>query len=251
MAAPLLSDYLSLESKQRFEDVQQGLIGLQIPFILNPYLVRGLDYYCQTAFEIMTHHIHTDQEQQQQQQQTAAHQQQSPAVSSSFASQSTVLAGGRYDGLCEQLGGPSLPAIGWAAGIDRLVLLIQAVQKNTTDTTIPTIAVISAGNAGSGSVVSPLNLYLRRLCSRLRSAGFSVCHALEKHKTSKQLSWAAKQNITVSLIVGEEELKQGIIQVKDMRSKQQQPVKEAELIAHMKALLVSSSNIDHTVMYVL
>lgn len=240
MAAPLLTDYLSDESRQRFEDVQRGLTALQIPFSVNPYLVRGLDYYCHTAFEIMTHHIHTDYipgETEKKMNDNNTITSSIAITSSSFASQSTILAGGRYDGLCEKLGGPPLPAIGWAAGVDRLVLLMQAVHKGRSTKSTPTIAVIAAGDGSSMSVLSSLQLHLRRLCSSLRAAGYIVYHCLEKAKIGKQLSWAAKQNVTISLIVGEKELSHGVIQVKDMRNKEQQTVQQDQLIPYIQTLL--------------
>lgn len=89
-AAPTLADALSPESRQRFEKVQQGLTTLGIPFRLNPRLVRGLDYYSHTAFEI---------------------------TSDRLGAQATVCGGGRYDGLIAQLGGAATPAIGWALGM--------------------------------------------------------------------------------------------------------------------------------------
>ena len=97
--APTLAAALSAESQERFERVQQALSRLEIPFVINPRLVRGLDYYGHTAFEI---------------------------TSSQLGAQATVCGGGRYDGLVGQLGGPATPAVGWALGMERLVLLAQA-----------------------------------------------------------------------------------------------------------------------------
>ena len=96
--APNLHDALSPESHGRFQRVRQGLEDLAIPFSLNPRLVRGLDYYSHTAFEI---------------------------TSSQLGAQATVCGGGRYDGLVGQLGGPPTAAVGWALGMERLVLLLE------------------------------------------------------------------------------------------------------------------------------
>jgi histidyl-tRNA synthetase len=95
--APLLTGSLNAFSKERFEKIQEGLASLNIPFKLNPHLVRGLDYYCHTAFEVTT---------------------------TELGSQGTVLAGGRYDGLVETMGGPSIPGVGWGGGIDRLAMML-------------------------------------------------------------------------------------------------------------------------------
>ena len=100
--APTLADALSPESRQRFEAVQRGLTALAIPFRLNPRLVRGLDYYGHTAFEI---------------------------TSDQLGAQATVCGGGRYDGLIAQLGGPATPAVGWALGMERLMLVLEAAAK--------------------------------------------------------------------------------------------------------------------------
>lgn len=94
--APQFADFLNTESREFFQDVKAGLTALEVPFVENPRLVRGLDYYCHTAFEFTTQ---------------------------SLGAQGTVLAGGRYDGLIAQMGGQATSAVGWAAGIERLALL--------------------------------------------------------------------------------------------------------------------------------
>ncbi len=100
--APTLADALADASRERFEEVQRGLAALGIPFRLNPRLVRGLDYYSHTAFEI---------------------------TSDQLGAQATVCGGGRYDGLISQLGGPQTPAIGWALGMERLLLVLEAAAQ--------------------------------------------------------------------------------------------------------------------------
>ena len=100
--APTLADALADASRQRFEEVQCGLTALGIPFQLNPRLVRGLDYYSHTAFEI---------------------------TSNQLGAQATVCGGGRYDGLISELGGPQTPAIGWALGMERVLLVLEAAAQ--------------------------------------------------------------------------------------------------------------------------
>lgn len=95
--APLLTDSLNAFSQETFIKIQEGLKALHIPFTHNPHLVRGLDYYCHIAFEVTT---------------------------TELGSQGTVLAGGRYDKLVETMGGPSIPGVGWAAGIDRMAMML-------------------------------------------------------------------------------------------------------------------------------
>ncbi|HEY9834798.1 MAG TPA: histidine--tRNA ligase, partial [Stenomitos sp.] len=100
--APSILDYLGSESKRHFEQVQQLLSNLGIAYQLNPRLVRGLDYYTHTAFEI---------------------------ISDDLGAQATVCGGGRYDGLVQELGGASTPAVGWAIGLERLIILLQQMQE--------------------------------------------------------------------------------------------------------------------------
>ena len=95
--APNIIDYLNEASKERFEKVCSGLSALKIKYQIDKNLVRGLDYYCHTAFEFITNEL---------------------------GAQGTVLAGGKYDGLSKMLGGPDVPGVGWAAGIERLALMI-------------------------------------------------------------------------------------------------------------------------------
>uniref|UniRef100_UPI00404A1B64 histidine--tRNA ligase n=1 Tax=Cyanobium sp. TaxID=2164130 RepID=UPI00404A1B64 len=121
--APSLADALCHESRQRFAQVQQGLKALDIPFVLNPRLVRGLDYYSHTAFEI---------------------------TSSQLGAQATVCGGGRYDGLVQQLGGPESPAIGWALGMERLALLLaQGLGSGApaASPAVPDLYLVSRGEA--------------------------------------------------------------------------------------------------------
>lgn len=105
---PPITKFLTVDAGRRFEKLQKALSTQHIPFVCNPSIVRGLDYYTQTTFEIVTDKL---------------------------GAQSTVLAGGRYDGLSETLGGPALPGIGWASGLERLMLLQEAVcaTKSTAD----------------------------------------------------------------------------------------------------------------------
>ncbi|HSR70760.1 MAG TPA: histidine--tRNA ligase, partial [Kiloniellales bacterium] len=132
--APFFADYLNSESADYFEAVRQGLSDLGIAYEVQPRLVRGLDYYTHTAFEFTT---------------------------TKLGAQGAVLAGGRYDGLIETMGGPPTPGIGWAAGIERLALLLEQVPA------IPRpIAVVPVGEAAQAIAL--------RVTDRLRHAGFHV-----------------------------------------------------------------------------
>ena len=153
--APSILDYLGADSQRHFEQVQELLTNLGISYELNPRLVRGLDYYTHTAFEI---------------------------ISDDLGAQATVCGGGRYDGLVAQLGGVDTPAVGWAIGLERLVLLLQQLQAQTLP--VLDFYVVSRGtNAESQALV---------LANKLRNVGFSVELDLSGSAFKKQFARADK-----------------------------------------------------------
>lgn len=184
--APRMIDYLNDESRRFFDDVQNGLAAAGVPATINARLVRGLDYYCHTAFEFTT---------------------------TALGAQGTVLAGGRYDGLIGQMGGPATPGIGWAAGIERLSMLF--------DAEIPVhrpLAVIPMGNADSAV----------GLAQRLRSVGFTVELGYSGN-VKKRLARANKLNARAAVILGEEEWARQAVAVRDLDTGEQEEVPLAVL----------------------
>lgn len=182
--APTLSDALTAESRERFEQVQAGLAQLSIPFQLNPRLVRGLDYYSHTAFEI---------------------------TSSQLGAQATVCGGGRYDGLVEQLGGPPTPAIGWALGMERLVLLLaQAREAVASQPAGPEIYVVSRGEQAEAQAV--------QLAVQLRRRGHRVELDQSGAAFAKQFKRADRSGATWALVLGESEAEQGQVLLKPLRA---------------------------------
>ena len=179
--APTLTDSLSEVSRERFEQVKQMLTLLEIPFRLNPRLVRGLDYYSHTAFEI---------------------------TSSQLGAQATVCGGGRYDCLVEQLGGPSTPAVGWALGMERLVLLLE--DSNTDALYIPDAYIVSRG-----IVAESLALDLAR---RLRAERLAVELDATGAAFSKQFKRADRSGALWALVLGETEAERGVVRLKSLRS---------------------------------
>jgi histidyl-tRNA synthetase len=177
-SAPQLTAALSQDSLDRFKQVQQGLIGLEIPFVLNPRLVRGLDYYGHTAFEI---------------------------TSNALGAQATVCGGGRYDGLVEQLGGAPTACIGWAMGLERIVLLMQGREINQQ---IPDIYLISKGPIAEK--------FAQIIARKLRSTGLIVDLDLSQAAFSKQLKRASKSNADWAVMIGEEEAKSKSIRLKNL-----------------------------------
>lgn len=181
--APMMTDHLNETSKAFFDAVCEGLTALDIPYTVNARLVRGLDYYTHTAFEFTTE---------------------------SLGAQGTVLAGGRYDGLVEQLGGPATPGIGWASGIERLAMLLDDPAPAPRP-----IAVVPLGEAAEGEALA--------LCHKLRGDGFVVDMAY-RGSMNKRMKRANKINARAAVILGEDELAQKAAAVRDLDSGEQRTV---------------------------
>ena len=191
--APKMSEYLNASSHAFFASVCAGLDSLGIEFELNPHLVRGLDYYCHSAFEFTTE---------------------------ALGAQGAVVAGGRYDGLVETMGGPPTPGVGWAAGVERLAMLVGDVATEGY-----TIAVVPVGAdmEAAGFV----------LTQQLRDAGFRTDMAF-RGNLSKRLKRANKLGAVCAVLLGEEEAGRDCVTVRDLGSGEQQEVGNAELLAHLK-----------------
>ena len=178
--SPSLASALSDASQARFAAVQQALTALGIPFVLNPRLVRGLDYYGHTAFEI---------------------------TSSQLGAQATVCGGGRYDGLVQQLGGPATPAIGWALGMERLVLLLSQAERPAAALDL---YVVSRGEAAATAALA-----LARLC---RQAGLAVERDASGSAFAKQFKRADRSGARWAAVIGEQEAADGLVGLQDLRA---------------------------------
>lgn len=190
--APRFADHLTPAAQDFFGKVKEGLTDLGIAYNLNERLVRGLDYYCHTAFEFTTDRL---------------------------GSQSAVLAGGRYDGLIGQMGGPETPGVGWAAGIERLTMLAE-------DWPAPSrpVAFIPMGEAAERE--------LRRVAFHLRAAGIAIEMGYSGN-LKRRLNRANKANARLAVIVGDDELAESQATIRDMDSGEQQTVALADLAAHL------------------
>ncbi len=197
--APTLAEALSPESRDRFARVTDGLTLLGIPFQLNPRLVRGLDYYSHTAFEI---------------------------TSTQLGAQATVCGGGRYDGLVEQLGGPPTPSIGWALGMERLAILL--TQAGSVAAPAPEVYVVSRGEQAE-----PMALQIAR---QLRQAGHAVDLDLTGAAFGKQFKRADRAGARWAVVIGDSEAEAGAVVLKDLReagaegSEQEQRLSREELL---------------------
>jgi histidyl-tRNA synthetase len=190
--APSFHEHLNEESKAFFATVKAGLDALKIPYKLNPRLVRGLDYYCHSAFEFTTE---------------------------ALGAQGTVLGGGRYDGLIETMGGPPTPGIGWAAGIERLAMLIAEPPAPPRP-----IAVVPMGPSGEAKALE--------LAQALRRAGLAIELGYGGN-LKKRMQRANKVNARAAVILGEDELKRAAAAVRDLDSGEQSEVPLDRLEAHL------------------
>ena len=197
--APSILDYLGEYSRRHFDQVQQLLSDLGINYQLNPRLVRGLDYYTHTAFEIQ---------------------------SDDLGAQATVCGGGRYDGLVAQLGGPDTAAVGWAIGLERLILLLQQLQE-------PPLRVLDFYIVSKGYAAEAQALVLAQ---KLRQSGFSVELDLSGSGFKKQFTRADRSGAVACLIVGDEEAEKQTVKLKWMASKEQQAIAQVDLVAMTDAL---------------
>ncbi len=192
--APKIYEYLDPDSQKHFEQVQTLLTDLGISYELNHRLVRGLDYYTHTAFEI---------------------------ISDDLGAQATVCGGGRYDGLVQELGGPETPAVGWAIGLERLIILLQ--QLDATQTTAIDFYVVSRGTAAEHQAL--------KIAQKLRQSGFSVELDLSGSAFGKQFKRADRSGAEVCLILGDEEAANGTVQVKWLKTGQQEAIGQTDLFS--------------------
>lgn len=192
--APTLAAALSDDSRERFAQVTSGLELLGIPFTINPRLVRGLDYYSHTAFEI---------------------------TSTQLGAQATVCGGGRYDGLVEQLGGAATAAVGWALGMERLVILLEQLQRDAEP--VPDLYVVSRGERAE-----PLALQLAR---QLRLAGRHVDLDLSRSAFGKQFKRADRTGARWALVIGDSEAEAGVVILKDLRPAGGAPTDQEERLS--------------------
>ena len=211
--APNLADALCDASLERFEEVQQGLVALGIPFQLNPRLVRGLDYYSHTAFEI---------------------------TSDQLGAQATVCGGGRYDGLIGQLGGAPTPAIGWALGMVRLLLVLEAAAQADsqgavallTATPSPEVYLVNRGGEAERVALT--------LARELRAAGLQVELDASGSAFGKQFKRADRSGARWALVLGDDEAERGEVRLKALkRQAEESTVALAPVAAIVETLLNS------------
>jgi histidyl-tRNA synthetase len=197
---PKIIDHLDPECRKHFDRVMSELQARRISFEVTPRLVRGLDYYTRTTFEI---------------------------TSGALGAQNAVLGGGRYDGLSEMLGGPPTPGIGFSIGQDRLILAVQAAAVLKPDAPLAAY-VVWMGEALAAAA---------GLARELRAQGLSVEIDYDPVKIKKAMGLASKLQARFAIIIGEGEISTGRYQVKDMRSGEQKEMEPADIATYVRAEL--------------
>ncbi len=199
-ASPPLQDFLNRRSKAFFTEVLDGLKSLNIPWKLNPHLVRGLDYYNHCVFEFK-------------------------ANSEKLGAQNTVLAGGRYDRLIEIMakGGERVHGVGWGAGIERICFLIEKLPSLQR-----AIALVPLGESAEKSAI--------KLAWALRQEGFTVFHPRSTGNLGKKMKRASQMNAKYALIFGPEEIKNNTLSIKNLDKKSQDSIPADQIITYFKKL---------------
>jgi histidyl-tRNA synthetase len=200
-AAPQITDYLCHECQLHFQSVREYLGVLGIPFGLNPRLVRGLDYYTRTVFEV------------------------EPQAN---GGQSALGGGGRYDNLIEELGGKPTPAVGFATGLERIILNLKRQKLDIPALPRPDVFIASlSGEAKTAAI---------KLASELREAGIAVIVATGDKSLKGQMRQADSLGIAYALIIGKQELSQGNVIWRNMGSGEQKTISLAEIARFLKHL---------------
>lgn len=181
--APILLDYLSPESKANFAEVQEHLAAMGISFSINPRMVRGLDYYTGTTFEF---------------------------VHDLLGAQSGIGGGGRYDGLMGEIGGQDITGIGFGIGLDRALLAVEAEGVVIPETFASDLFIIPMGIAAKSAAL--------KYAAELRAAGFKVELAFGDRALKTAMKIADKSGARYSLVIGDEEMASGVVEVKEMSS---------------------------------
>ena len=201
--APSILDYLSETSKKHFDEVVAMLDVLEIPYEIDSNMVRGLDYYTDTIFEIMSD-------------------------VKGMGAQSTICAGGRYNRLVEELGGPETPGFGFAMGVERILLVLEAEEVE-----LPVMNQVDAYvvNLGDNTNVEAL-----KIVQAMRNAGFSADRDVMNRKAKAQFKTADKLNATLVLTLGEDELAEGMVNIKAMATREEKRVALADVYQDFAAI---------------
>jgi histidine--tRNA ligase len=192
--APYMLDYLCDDCKAAFEALKTNLDAMGISYVVDPRIVRGLDYYTKTAFEFVTTKI---------------------------GAQGTVCGGGRYDHLVEEIGGPSISGVGFGLGKERLLILMEQNDIIVDDPNVPDISVSFIGDKA--------RLYALDLVHKLRACGVSAIIDTLNRNLKGQMKYANKLNARYSVVIGENEIEKGIVTLKNMNSGEQKEINAIDI----------------------
>ena len=193
--APMMLDYLCDDCKQAFEELKANLDAFGIKYVVNPKIVRGLDYYTKTAFEFVTTKI---------------------------GARGTVCGGGRYDGLIEEIGGPSTPGVGWGMGKERILMTMEACGVEIPEPAGTDVFIAFMGDQAK--------LFALNLMHELRLKGVSVQMDVMDRNFKNQFKFANRAGAAKTVIIGENELNEGMLQIKDMETGEQNSVPVGSII---------------------
>ena len=193
--APSILEFLDDDCRYSFEKVKEYLQFMKIDFVVNPRIIRGLDYYNKTAFEFITERL---------------------------GSQNAILGGGRYNTLIKELGGPELPAIGFAGGFERLIALMELEKLPFGEKPAPTIYLVALGEDSIPNAIE--------ICSELRNNNIQVEFDIEKTSLKAQMKAANRVNAKFALIIGDEEMKKKRVTLKNMNDGTQITLSKDELM---------------------
>lgn len=197
--APNMIDYLCDECASSFEEVKGHLESMGLEYTVNPRIVRGLDYYTKTAFEF---------------------------VSNKIGAQGTVCGGGRYDNLCQEIGGPPIPGVGFGLGKERLLMLMEVNGVEIPEAEPSDVFIVTMGDKGRIKGLEILR--------ELHKKGISAQMDTLARNVKGQFKYAARLNAKKTIVIGDEELEKGVVQIKDMDRHEQQEVSFDNILEMLK-----------------
>ena len=203
--APVVLDYLCDECKEHFEKTKSYLDAMNIEYIVNPQIVRGLDYYTKTVFEF---------------------------VADSIGAQGTVCGGGRYDGLIEELGGQRTPSLGFAMGLERLQLVMEAQGCEFPEQSRPDLFIVAMGDKATLKAVE--------IAKDMRDEGYSVVYDLNGRSLRAQMKYADKINAKYNVVIGDNEVDTKSAVLKDMATGEQSEISLETFVSGFYSITLDS-----------
>lgn len=207
--APVVIDYLCDECKEHFENVQKYLKAQNIEYTINPQIVRGLDYYTKTVFEF---------------------------VSNSIGAQGTVCGGGRYDGLVEELGGQHTPSLGFAMGIERLMLLMEAQGCEFPEAEKPDLFIVALGEKATLKAVE--------IAKDMREEGFSALLDLNQRSVRAQMKYADKLGAKFNVVIGDNEVEAKTAKLKNMQTGEETEINLDTFVSGFYSISLNEQLVD-------